>query len=118
MLGGVRIRLPKECSGDVCKMKSHDLYDQGLIESALQDLETRHQVLFDSAPGAMMAFEVETMHFLAVNDAAIAQYGYTRDEFLRMTARDLRAEAASGGFWRLEAALRSGHELHAIVKHA
>ncbi len=32
----------------------------------------------------------ETLAFLAVNDAAVAHYGYSREEFLTMTARDIR----------------------------
>ena len=32
----------------------------------------------------------QTLRFLAVNDAAVIQYGYTRDEFLGMSIKDIR----------------------------
>ena len=38
----------------------------------------------------MWVYDLETLAFLAVNDAAIGRYGYSLDEFLRMTLRDIR----------------------------
>jgi len=38
----------------------------------------------------MYIFDVETLDFLEVNNAALSQYGYTREEFLTMNARDIR----------------------------
>lgn len=38
----------------------------------------------------MWVFDPETLSFLAVNDAAVRHYGYTREEFLSMTLRDIR----------------------------
>ena len=38
----------------------------------------------------MWIFDVETLEFLAVNDAAVRHYGYSRDEFLDMTIMDVR----------------------------
>lgn len=38
----------------------------------------------------MWIFDTETLAFLEVNDAAIRRYGYTREEFLRMTILDIR----------------------------
>jgi len=38
----------------------------------------------------MYVHDLETLQFLAVNDAAVAQYGYPRDEFLAMTLNDIR----------------------------
>lgn len=40
----------------------------------------------------MWVFDRGTLQFLAVNDAAVGRYGYTREEFLKMTIRELRAE--------------------------
>src|SRR5580765_5647776 len=37
----------------------------------------------------MWVYDRETLAFLAVNDAAVHHYGYTRDEFLRMTLREI-----------------------------
>jgi PAS domain S-box-containing protein len=38
----------------------------------------------------MWVYDVESLAFLAVNLAAVDQYGYSRSEFLRMTTRDIR----------------------------
>jgi len=47
-------------------------------------------LLFDSNPQTMWIYDLETLQFLAVNDAAIANYGYSRKEFLAMTLNDIR----------------------------
>ncbi len=44
-----------------------------------------YRLLFESNPLAMWMFDAETSRFLEVNQAAIRQYGYTREEFLEMT---------------------------------
>ena len=59
-------------------------------ESRLQASAAQYQLLFDANPQPMWVFDGETLAFLAVNDAAVAQYGYTRDEFLAMTINELR----------------------------
>ncbi|GJG86338.1 hypothetical protein tb265_15190 [Gemmatimonadetes bacterium T265] len=53
----------------------------------------RYGVLFDASPRPMWVYDVETTAFLAVNEAALRQYGYTRDEFLARTIRDVRPDA-------------------------
>ncbi|MEX3979658.1 EAL domain-containing protein [Paraburkholderia sp. EG287A] len=50
----------------------------------------RFQGLFDAHPVPMYVFDRETLRFLAVNAAAIQQYGYSEEEFLTMTIRDIR----------------------------
>ena len=59
-------------------------------EEALRDSEQRYRELFEKNPNPMWVYEVDTLRFLAVNDAAIAGYGYSRDEFLGMTLADIR----------------------------
>ncbi len=46
--------------------------------------------LFNSNPLPMWIYDVETLRFLAVNDAAVAKYGYSHSEFLTMTLLDIR----------------------------
>jgi len=59
-------------------------------EQALRDSEQRYRGLFDSNPHPMWVYDCETQAFLAVNDAAVSRYGYSREEFLAMTLRDIR----------------------------
>ncbi len=67
-----------------------DITDRVLAEQALRASEASHREMFESNPHPMWVYELETLAFLAVNDAAIRQYGYTRDEFLGMTIKDIR----------------------------
>ena len=53
-------------------------------------LEQRYRQLFESNPHPMWVYELDTLRFLAVNDAAIGHYGFARSEFLGMTLRDIR----------------------------
>jgi len=46
--------------------------------------------LFDTNPMPMWLFDTQTLKFLDVNRAAIAHYGYSREQFLGMTIRDIR----------------------------
>lgn len=47
-------------------------------------------ILFECHPDPMWIYDRETLRFLEVNDSAIAKYGYSRDEFLAMTIKDIR----------------------------
>jgi PAS domain S-box-containing protein len=49
-----------------------------------------YSLLFAANPMPMWVFDMETLQFLEVNEAAIAQYGFGRDEFLGMTIADIR----------------------------
>ena len=56
-----------------------------LIES-----EEKYRILFESNPHPMWVYDIETLKFLTVNDSAVEHYGYSRDEFLAMTIKDIR----------------------------
>ena len=67
-----------------------DVSDRVAIEAALRESEERYRNLFDDSPLPTWVFDQETLAFLAVNDAAVRLYGYSRDEFLQMTLLDIR----------------------------
>ena len=50
------------------------------------------RLLFANHPIPMWIYDLETLAFLDVNDAALEKYGYTRDEFLALTIKDIRPE--------------------------
>ena len=53
--------------------------------------EASFRLLFDNNPVPMCVFDRKTSRFLAVNDAALSQYGYSRARFLTMSLFDIRA---------------------------
>jgi diguanylate cyclase (GGDEF)-like protein/PAS domain S-box-containing protein len=74
------------------------------------------RLLFDSNPVAMWLFDRETLQYIAVNDAALASYGYTREQFLSLTVMDTRA----GDPAATEAAIRALPDIqnnHNVVLH-
>src|SRR3989449_4260252 len=62
-------------------------------EDQLKESETKYRVLFESNPEAMWVYDSKTLRCLAVNDAAVAGYGWSREEFLQMTIRDIHPAA-------------------------
>ena len=61
--------------------------------NGFHESEEGYRLLFESNPHPMWIYDRETLAFIAVNDAAIRHYGYSRNEFLRMTIRDIRPSA-------------------------
>jgi len=59
-------------------------------EKALRESEERYRNLFHSISDPLFVYDRDTLAYLAVNDAAVANYGYSRDEFLCMTVKDIR----------------------------
>lgn len=59
-------------------------------ESSLHDQRLGFRALFAQNPQPMWVYDLETLHFLQVNQAAIDTYGYTVDEFLSRTIVDIR----------------------------
>jgi PAS domain S-box-containing protein len=57
-------------------------------------LQHRYKSIFDKSPLPMWIFDTETLAFLEVNDAAVTHYGYTKEEFMAMTIRDIRPDKA------------------------
>jgi two-component system cell cycle sensor histidine kinase/response regulator CckA len=69
------------------------LQERMLRERAEEDLvasSANYRLLFDSNPRPMWVYDTENLTFLAVNDAALEKYGYSREQFLEMTIKHLR----------------------------
>ena len=59
-------------------------------EEARRETEQRYELLFESSSLPTWLCDLESFEFLAVNQAAVRQYGYSREEFLAMTIRDVQ----------------------------
>jgi PAS domain S-box-containing protein len=68
---------------------TQDVAEARRVAESLRQSEESHRVLFEKSPLPMWVVEQETLQFLAVNDAAVHHYGYSRAEFLEMTLRDV-----------------------------
>lgn len=77
-----------ECSG--VRGVVRDVTERRQAEEALQKQNEEYRLLFESNPCPMYVCDEKTLAFLAVNQAAVDHYGYSREEFLRMTALDIR----------------------------
>jgi PAS domain S-box-containing protein len=58
----------------------------------LNESEAQYKSLFFLNPTPMWIFDLETLLFLQVNDAAVHTYNYTREEFMKMSINDIRSE--------------------------
>jgi len=67
-----------------------DLTEQVRAQKALEGSEARYRTLFEMHPHPMWVVDSKTLAFLAINEAAVTHYGYSREEFLSMTADQIR----------------------------
>lgn len=72
----------------------------------LEESERRYSDLFQLSPQPMWVYDTQTLQFLNVNTAAIRHYGYSYNEFLSMTVRDIQPVEDSP---KLEEALKAAH---------
>ncbi len=93
-----------------------DVSDDVRQRSALAEGELRYRVAFEGNALPMWVYELGTLRFLAVNDAAVRHYGYTRRQFLGMTLADIRPPADVPALQARVARLRDGAS-QAVWRH-
>jgi PAS domain S-box-containing protein len=79
--------------------------------------EASFEILFYQNPQPMWVFDLETLKFLVVNDAAVATYGYSVSEFLGMTIRDVRPAEDLKSFEQVVKALPSSNSEKRPFRH-
>ncbi len=70
-----------------------DVTERKQAELELREAARRYQELFEINPWPMWVYDLETLRFQSVNNAAVAAYGYSREEFLAMGIADIRPAA-------------------------
>ncbi len=95
-----------------------DISDQRVAEQALRDSEQQYRHLFEHNAQPMWIYDPTTLGFLAVNQAAIALYGFSREEFSGMTLKDVRPQEELPQLLESQAGLATGPaHRHGIFRH-
>ena len=63
-------------------------------DAPVNSADERYRPLFALSPQPAWVYDRATLCFLEVNEAAVRSYGWTREEFLGMTLRDIRPPSA------------------------
>ncbi len=72
--------------------------DRAVATARIAESEARYRLLFEANPEPMWVFSRETLHFLAVNQAASRFLGYSEADLLGMTVLDIRSEPERSRF--------------------
>jgi PAS domain S-box-containing protein len=67
-----------------------DITERIASEAKVRSSEERYRLLFANNPAPMWVYDLKTLAFIDVNQAAVRHYGYNRDEFLAMKISDIR----------------------------
>jgi PAS domain S-box-containing protein len=73
-----------------CAVLFDDITNRKRIEHNLQESEIHFRQLFEDNPQPMWIYDLKTLQFKDVNETAINKYGYSKDEFLTMTLKEIR----------------------------
>lgn len=83
----------RETTGDgrtIVRSVQQDITEFAKARDRLREAEEQYRFLFEHNPVPMWVFDRDTLAFLAVNDAMVRHYGYTREELLTRTMLDIR----------------------------
>ncbi len=86
-------------------------------QKRIADAERQFRLIFNENPLPFWVFDAATLRFLEVNSAAVAQYGYSRDEFLGMSILDIRPDEDKDKLLADVSAGREGFHLPQVWTH-
>jgi PAS domain S-box-containing protein len=97
---------------------TRDVTERHRADAARRESEVRFRRMFVESPLPMWVFDPRSTAILAVNDAALRRYGYTRTEFLQLTLADLRPPEDVPRLMQLVAEPREGTSMQrADLRH-
>jgi PAS domain S-box-containing protein len=83
----------------------------------LRSSELQYRVLFERNPQPMIAYDRETLEIVAVSNAAIDSYGYSREEFCAMKITDIRPPEDVSSFMHYLESARGAKRLGFAPSH-
>lgn len=100
----LRARLDSEAkarSENLVVIKQQMAHELVRLQQQLETLSTaerQYRLLFINHPHPMWIFDLRSGRVLAANESALAQYGFTQQEFTNLCAKDLIAREAAAAF--------------------
>lgn len=114
-LGAQDYIVKDDCNPTVLAKSIQYGIERSKIFDQLKRSEEQYKYLFQSNPLPMFALKRDTFEFLMVNEAAVIHYGYTEEEFLKMTFKDLSYQ--NGSLQNEELTFSSNDKGNADIKH-
>ncbi len=96
---------------------ARDITNRKEAEAKCRESEERYRKLFELNPQPTWIYDRETLRFLAVNNAAVEKYGYSQEEFLSMTIRDIRPLEDVPALLKSVATLHDGKREYGVWRH-
>ncbi|HCQ12931.1 PAS domain S-box protein, partial [Flavobacterium sp.] len=84
----------KDSSGKIIRLfgTAHDITERKKNEALLQDSNNKYQYLFENSPLPLFLVDFETLQILDCNVQCLRLYGYTKDEFVQLTIKDIHTK--------------------------
>ncbi|HEV7490182.1 MAG TPA: PAS domain S-box protein [Rhodanobacteraceae bacterium] len=98
---------------DMLARALHYAIERQRLEGSLRQSVEEHRTLFENNPFPVWVYDAFTLRFLAVNEATVHEYGYSRDEFLKMTLLDIQPPEEAK---RLIASVEANKEVRLVVE--
>ncbi|MDX2303886.1 MAG: PAS domain S-box protein [Microscillaceae bacterium] len=95
------------------------IYHRKSIEQTKEriKLEQQYQILFYENPNPMLIYDLDNLKILAVNDEMPTKYGYSRDELLQLTLRDLSPDDHTFELQERIKSIQQGKDTTVTTKH-
>lgn len=95
-----------------------DITERKRAEATIRESAAQYKTLFDNSPLPMWVFSLHELTFLAVNEAMLKHYGYTRKELIGRSIMDIRSPEESARLLEhISKTLKRGFDSGGIWKH-